>query len=198
MSFINKGFLLRSAPAQRLYHDYAIDCLIHDYHSHLDPARIRDNTPFENLTNIWLEGDHYKWRAMRTAGVDESLITEDASDEDKFLAWATVVPKTLGNPLYHWTHMELLTPFGIDELLGPDNALDIFIHCTQMLKQPELHPQGLLRHWNVKTACTTDDPVDDVSVHQNASTDFTSVRPTFRPDNAFGFNGSGSFNRWLI
>ena len=92
MSFINKDFLLRSVPAQRLYHDYAIDCPIHDYHSHLDPARIRDNTPFENLTNNWLEGDHYKWRAMRTAGVDESLITGDASDEDKFLAWATVVP----------------------------------------------------------------------------------------------------------
>jgi len=197
MSFINQDFLLQSDPAHRLYHDYAIDCPIHDYHSHLSPARIRDNIPFENLSTIWLEGDHYKWRAMRTAGVDESFITGNAPDEEKFLAWATVVPKTIGNPLYHWTHMELLNPFGIDELLGADNALDIFNHCTHMLQRPELHPRGLLRHWNVKTACTTDDPVDDVSVHQEASNEFISVRPTFRPDNVFGFTGSANFNRWL-
>lgn len=196
-SFIHENFLLGSDAAERLFHEYAADCPIHDYHSHLDPIRLRDNQPFRDLTEIWLEGDHYKWRAMRAAGIDEALITGNAAPEEKFLAWASVVPKTLGNPLYHWTHMELLNPFGIDELLGPGNAKDIYDHCNEKLTTEPCSPRGLLNQWTVKTVCTTDDPNDDVDVHRAATNDVLSVRPTFRPDAAFGLTGTTDLRAWL-
>ncbi len=196
-SFIHENFLLGSDAAMRLYHEYAVDCPIHDYHSHLDPIRLRDNQPFRDLTEIWLDGDHYKWRAMRAAGIDESLITGSADPEEKFLAWASVVPKTLGNPLYHWTHMELSNPFGIDELLGPGNAKNIYDHCNEQLTTEQCSPRGLLSHWKVKTACTTDDPTDDVEVHRAATSNVLSVRPTFRPDAAFGLTGIADLKAWL-
>jgi len=196
-SFIHENFLLGSDAAERLYHDYASGCPIHDYHSHLDPLRLRDNAPFQNLTEIWLDGDHYKWRAMRAAGIEENLITGDADPRDRFLAWASVVPRTLGNPLYHWTHMELANPFGINELLGPDNASNIFEDCGRMLQTGAFTPRGLLKHWQVKTACSTDDPLDDITVHKAASDDNLSVRPTFRPDAAFGLTGEDDLRHWL-
>lgn len=197
-TFIHDNFLLQSKAAQRLYHDFASDCEIHDYHSHLDPIRLRDNTPFNNLTDIWLEGDHYKWRAMRAAGIDEYLITGTADPEEKFLAWASVVPKTIGNPLYHWTHMELVRTFGIDELLGPGNARDVFQHCNQQLQTEDGRPRSLLKQWQVKTVCTTDDPLDDLTVHKAACNDELAVRPTFRPDAAFGLTGTENLRSWLL
>lgn len=196
-SFIHENFLLTSGAAERLYHDYASGCPIHDYHSHLDPLRLRDNTPFKNLAEIWLDGDHYKWRAMRAAGIEESLITGDADPRERFLAWAKVVPKTLGNPLYQWTHMELARPFGINELLGPDNASDIYDECSEMLQSDAFKPRGLLQNWLVKTACSTDDPLDDIGVHKAASDGDLSVRPTFRPDAAFGLTGEDDLRRWI-
>ncbi|MEX0773604.1 MAG: glucuronate isomerase [Balneolales bacterium] len=185
--FIHENFLLQNKTAQKLYHDYARDLPIIDYHCHLSPDDIVNNTQFGNLSQIWLHGDHYKWRAMRTCGVPERLITGDASDEEKFHAWAATVPETLKNPLYHWTHLELRSYFGIDGLLNKQTSTEIWEHCNKLLSQPDYSTQNLLRRMDVKVVCTTDDPTDSLEMHRKYQAEGDSgfaLFPTFRPDKA--------------
>lgn len=188
LPFIHDDFLLESPQAVALYHGVAKTLPIIDYHCHLPPGDIARDHNFRNLTEIWLGGDHYKWRAMRTAGVNEHFITGGASDREKFEHWARTVPKTLRNPLYHWTHLELCRPFGIyDRLLGRDTAESIWQECNAQLAMPEYSTQGLLRRANVEYLCTTDDPVDDLHHHRElaeCASFGTRVLPTFRCDNA--------------
>ena len=198
--FLNEDFLLQTETAKRLYTEYAASMPIFDYHCHLPVAEIAENKNFENLTQIWLYGDHYKWRAMRACGVDERFITGQASDFDKFAAWAETVPKTLRNPLYHWTHMELKNPFGItDTLLNSDTAKRIYDHCNEMLKRDEFSTRGILQQMKVKAVCTTDDPTYDLSHHRTIAEDesFTiPIVPTFRPDKAMAIETPETFNAW--
>ncbi|MBL7756324.1 MAG: glucuronate isomerase, partial [Chitinophagaceae bacterium] len=158
--FLDENFLLRTKTAQQLYHEYAKQMPVIDYHNHLPPQQIAEDKQFGNLTQAWLYGDHYKWRAMRTNGVDESYCTGDKPDRDKFQRWAETVPYTLRNPLYHWTHLELQRYFGITEILNPESAGRIYDKCTEMLQSPSHSVRQLLRMMNVKLVCTTDDPVD--------------------------------------
>ncbi len=199
--FITENFLLQTEAAQRLYHEYAKSMPIFDYHSHLPPQQIAEDRQFENLTQIWLAGDHYKWRAMRTAGVPERFCTGDASDWEKFLKWAETVPKLLRNPLYHWTHMELRRPFGItDRLLSPATAKEIWEHCNRLLRQPEFSARGLLRQMHVVLLCTTDDPTDTLEYHRQIAADPSfaiRVLPTFRPDRALGVENPAAFRLWV-
>lgn len=183
-TFIKDDFLLQNRFAEVLYNKYAANQPIIDYHNHLPPKDIAEDRNFENITQVWLYGDHYKWRAMRTMGVDEKYITGNASDKEKFLAWAKTVPHTLRNPLYHWTHLELKRYFGIDELLNEDNAERIYDEVNRQLQLPENSCRGLLKKMNVKTLCTTEDPVDTLEYHQQlAKSDFEiKVSTAFRPD----------------
>lgn len=201
MAFIDDDFLLDTQQAKTLYHEYAKDLPIIDYHCHLPPDQIGENRQFENLYQVWLAGDHYKWRAMRSNGVSEKYCTGDASDWEKFRAWAETVPYTLRNPLYHWTHLELKKPFGItDRLLSGDNAREIWDQCNEMLARPEFSAKGLITQANVKVICTTDDPTDDLRHHRNiaADTDFgTNVLPTWRPDKAMAANDTAAYNEYL-
>ncbi|OKL43794.1 glucuronate isomerase [Pseudovibrio exalbescens] len=194
-SFLTEDFLLHSAVARELYHDYAKDMPIIDYHCHLPPHQIADDYQFANLGEIWLKGDHYKWRAMRTNGVPERYCTGTVSDKEKFLKWAETVPHTLGNPLYHWTHLELRRPFGIDDVvLNPDTAEDVWNRANEMLATPEFSARSILQKMNVRMVGTTDDPLDDLAAHQKVSEDkgFTvEVRPSWRPDKAFLVNAPG-------
>jgi glucuronate isomerase len=182
--FLSDDFLLQTETARHLYHEHAAPQPIIDYHCHLPPDQIAQNRQFENITQIWLYGDHYKWRAMRANGVNERFITGDASDWEKFEKWAETVPYTMRNPLYHWTHLELRRYFGITELLNKDSARRIFDQCNALLQTPDYSVQGLLRKMNVKVVCTTDDPADSLEYHQQiASQDLsTLVLPTFRAD----------------
>ena len=179
--------MLTSEFAGRLYHDYARKQPIIDYHCHLSPSEIASNRQFENLTRIWLEGDHYKWRAMRTMGIDEEFITGKRNDREKFDKWAYTVPYTLRNPLYHWTHLELKRYFSINQLLHPETADAIYTTANERLKDTELSARGILTRMNVEVVCTTDDPVDSLVHHQRIKQDkFTvDIRPTFRPDKAY-------------
>jgi len=199
MSFIHDDFLLQTSTAQQLYHDFAAGEPILDYHTHLPPAEIAANRKFENLWEIWLAGDHYKWRAMRAAGVEEQFCTGNADPYDKFMAWARTVPNTLRNPLYHWTHMELRRYFDIDELLDPQSASRIWHQANERLQNEELTPHGILQKFRVHTVCTTDDPTDDLCHHQAiaASKLETRVYPTFRPDRAFNVHQPAEFNAWV-
>ncbi|NIJ55566.1 glucuronate isomerase [Dyadobacter arcticus] len=183
-TFISEDFLLRSETARILYHDYAKEMPIIDYHCHLPPDQIAEDKQFDNLTQIWLYGDHYKWRAMRANGINEKYCTGDAGDWEKFEQWATTVPYTMRNPLYHWTHLELLRYFDIDILLNKDSAREIYDECSARLKQPEFSVKNLLTRLNVKVICTTDDPTDALQYHKQISdSDFEiKVLPTFRPD----------------
>lgn len=199
--FVDDNFLLQNKQAQELYHNYAKDQPIIDYHCHLSPKEIAEDINFRNLTHIWLDGDHYKWRAMRTTGVNEKYITGDASDKEKFLAWSKTVPKTLKNPLYHWTHMELKNPFGItDRLLNGDTAEDIWNEANEMLKTPEFSARGLLRKNNVKVIATTDDPTDDLQFHKQLRAEdqdeFIMV-PTFRPDRGMEIENGDEYREWV-
>jgi len=198
--FLSEDFLLETETAKTLYSDYAESMPIFDYHCHLPVEEIAENKNFQNLTRIWLYGDHYKWRAMRAYGIDEQLITGSASDFDKFAAWAKTVPKTLRNPLYHWTHMELKNPFGInDTLLNPDTAKDIYDHCTEMLQRDDFSTRGILKQMNVKAVCTTDDPTYDLSHHRRIEEDDSfsiPIVPTFRPDKAMAIETPEVFNGW--
>jgi glucuronate isomerase len=198
-AFLDDNFLLESPTAERLYHEFAKDQPILDYHCHLSPADIASDRQFVNLTQIWLEGDHYKWRAMRTNGIPERYCTGDADDYEKFLKWAETVPYTVRNPLYHWTHMELKRPFGIDKLLNGDSARDIYDHCNLLLQQPEYSTRGILKQMNVKVVCTTDDPIDSLVHHQQiAQADFgIKVLPAFRPDKSLGVDQPDSFNAYM-
>jgi glucuronate isomerase len=198
-SFISKNFLLQSETAVKLYHEHAAPQPIIDYHCHLPPEEIADDKNFDNLTNIWLDGDHYKWRAMRALGVDEKYITGDAPDKQKFEKWAQTVPYTVRNPLYHWTHLELKRYFGIDELLNADNAAEVYEDCSEKLQKDSFSTQSLIQKMNVETVCTTDDPVDLLVHHkklQSSSFDVT-VLPAFRPDNAYAFDDIQSYNQYL-
>ncbi len=199
MEFIHDDFLLHSETARRLYHDYAADQPILDFHSHLPPADIASDRIFQNLFEIWLEGDHYKWRVMRANGVAERYCTGDASPYEKFLAWARTVPFTLRNPLYHWTHLELKRCFGISELLNENNAKSVWDRANTLLRSRDLSAKGILRKFNVQAACTTDDPCDDLSHHRAVNTSGGDLRvyPTFRPDGALLVHTPKSFNAWV-
>jgi glucuronate isomerase len=200
-SFLTEDFLLQTETARRLYHEYAKNQPIFDYHCHLPVAEIASNRNFQNLTQIWLYGDHYKWRAMRANGVDEKYITGSAADDEKFRAWAATVPKTLRNPLYHWTHLELKRPFGIEgTLLNSETADSIYEQCNQLLGTSEFSTCGLLKQMQVKVVCTTDDPVDSLEHHQLiASGDFCPARvlPAFRPDKAMAVDDPVAYNSYL-
>jgi glucuronate isomerase len=187
-AFLNEDFLLQTPTAQTLYHDFAANMPIIDYHNHLVPQQIAEDKQFDNITQIWLYGDHYKWRAMRAHGVDEKYITGNASDEEKFMKWAETVPYTMRNPLYHWTHLELQRYFGVTELLNKDSAKRIYDHCSALLRTKEYSVRNLLLNMNVKALCTTDDPIDNLGYHkQIAASGFEiKVLPTFRPDKAMG------------
>ena len=187
-AFLNADFILQTATAQKLYHDFAADMPIIDYHNHLVPQQIAEDKQFDNITQIWLYGDHYKWRAMRAHGVDEKYITGNASDEEKFMKWAETVPYTMRNPLYHWTHLELQRYFGVTELLNAESGKRIYDHCSALLRTKEYSVKNLLLKMNVKALCTTDDPIDDLAYHKQIAASGFSVKvlPTFRPDKAMG------------
>ena len=200
-SFLPENFLLSTPTSEKLYFEFAQPQPLFDYHCHIPPAEIAQNRRFENLTRIWLAdghfGDHYKWRAMRANGVPERLITGDASDYEKFLAFARTVPATLRNPLYHWTHLELRRYFGITELLNEESAPRIWAQANEQLQELTVH--RILDKFRVSVICTTDDPVDDLAPHQaiRASGLPTRVYPAFRPDKVFGIDQGEAFQTWI-
>jgi len=199
MTFIHDDFLLHLRAAQRLYHEFAQAQPILDYHNHLSPRDIAENRQFGDLCEVWLQGDHYKWRAMRANGVAEKFCTGDATPLEKFNAWAQTVPQTLRNPLYHWTHLELKRYFGIDELLNPGSAPAIWQRANEQLRAPEMSAQGILKKFDVRALCTTDDPADSLEYHRAIAESEcpTKVYPTFRPDKALGVHQPEAFNSWL-
>ena len=198
MGFITGNFLLQNETARRLYHDYAADPPIYDYHCHLPANEIAENRRFANLFEIWLEGDHYKWRAMRANGVSERYCTGSADPYEKFLAWARTVPCTLRNPLYHWTHLELLRYFGIDELLDEGSAARVWKEANRQLADTDLTTQDILRKFDVRVLGTTDDPTDSLQYHRQIRESGLSTRvfPTFRPDKAIRTEDPAAFNQW--
>lgn len=198
MSFIHSDFLLQTQVARQLYHRYAERQPILDYHTHLPVKDIAGNRRFSNLYEIWLEGDHYKWRAMRANGISEFYCTGNADPYEKFLAWAKTVPQTLRNPLYHWTHLELLRYFGIHDLLDPRTAPGIWKTANQRLLTEDLTAQGILTKFGVRAICTSDDPADSLEYHEQIqSSNFsTRVYPTFRPDAALRTQDAAAFNKW--
>jgi D-glucuronate isomerase (EC 5.3.1.12) len=199
--FIHENFLLQTKQAIKLYHEFARDLPIIDYHCHLPPEQIAEDHRFKNLTEIWLYGDHYKWRAMRSNGIPEKYCTGDASDWEKFLKWAETVPKTLRNPIYHWTHLELNRPFGInDRLLCPETAKSIWDECNEKLARPEFSARGIMKQMNVVLVCTTDDPISDLSAHKKIAEDKSfkiKVLPTWRPDKAMMIEWGAEFNKYI-
>ena len=199
--YITEDFLLESQPARQLYHEYAQDMPIIDYHCHLPPAQVAADHRFANLAEIWLHGDHYKWRVMRANGVPERYCTGDASDWEKFEKWAETVPYLLRNQLYPWTHLELKRPFGIsDRLLGPDTAKGIWDECNEKLRQPEFSARGIMKQMNVVLVCTTDDPVDSLEHHKTVGEDPSfdiQMLPAWRPDKGMAVERTESFNAWL-
>lgn len=198
-SFLDKDFLLQTETARQLYHEFAKEMPIIDYHNHLSPEQIANDVNFENLTQIWLYGDHYKWRAMRSNGVSEKYCTGDASDYEKFEQWAATVPYTLRNPLYHWTHLELQRYFDIKTILSPSTAKEIYDHCSTKLKTPEYSVRNLLRKMNVKFLCTTDDPTDSLEHHKKIKEDGFEIKvlPAFRPDKAMNVDDVDTFNAYV-
>jgi glucuronate isomerase len=184
--FMDENFLLENRTAEILYHEYAKNQPIIDYHCHLPPDEIAKNKQFRNITNIWLDGDHYKWRAMRTLGVPEHFITGEADDYEKFEKWAETVPYTVRNPLFHWTHLELKRYFNVDQILKPESAREIYDHCTGQLQSPAFSTRNILRSMNVEVVCTTDDPTDTLEHHQELKKDGFEIKvlPAFRPDKA--------------
>lgn len=197
--FLDENFLLNTKTAQQLYHEYARNMPVIDYHCHLPPDQIAEDKQFENLTQVWLYGDHYKWRAMRTNGVDESYCTGNKPDFEKFKKWAETVPYTLRNPLYHWTHLELQRYFDVHELLDGDSAERIYEECSAKLQRPEYSVRNLLRKMNVKVVCTTDDPTDSLEHHQKIKQDGFEIRilPAYRPDKAMNVDDPTAFNTYL-
>lgn len=197
--FLDEDFLLDSPTAVRLYEEHARSLPIIDYHNHLPPDEIAADRCFENITQAWLHGDHYKWRAMRANGVPEHFITGGATDREKFRKWAETVPYTVRNPLYHWTHLELKRYFGIDELLGPDNADSVYDRTSEMLRTPAFSVRRLLERMRVEVLCTTDDPADDLSHHRTIREEGwpITVLPAFRADKVLQVDDAASFNRYL-
>lgn len=185
--FLDDNFVLQNETAEYLYHQHVKHLPIIDYHCHLDPKMIAENYQFDNLGEIWLSGDHYKWRAMRTNGIAERYCTgKDTSDWEKFEKWAETVPYTMRNPLYHWTHLELKTAFGINKILNPKTAKEIYDECTSKLRTPAFSARELMKHYNVETVCTTDDPTDSLEYHLALKKEGFSIKvlPTWRPDKA--------------
>lgn len=198
--FINDDFLLDTPQAKTLFHEYAEEQPIIDYHSHLDPAAIADNRQFSNIAQLWLDGDHYKWRAMRTNGIPERLCSGDAPDREKYDAWAATVPRLLRNPLYHWTHLELRRPFGISGILfSPETADEVWEKTSSMLQSGGMGALDILKRMNVETVCTTDDPCDDLSAHRRHASSGDSVKllPTFRPDKARAVHQGSAWREWV-
>lgn len=197
--FMDENFLLHNETAVRLYHEHAKNMPIIDYHCHLNPSEIAENKKYRNITEVWLGGDHYKWRAMRINGVEEKYITGDADDRDKFFKWAETMQHSIGNPLYHWTHLELKRFFGIDQLLSPETADDIWNKCNDLLKQDGFSARELIRRSNVKALCTTDDPADTLEYHDMINKDASfdvKVLPAFRPDKGINIDKAG-FTEWI-
>ena len=184
--FMDRDFLLDTPTAQRLYHDVAAELPIIDYHCHLSPREIYEDRPFENITRVWLGGDHYKWRLMRSFGVGERYITGDASDREKFQKWAETLSLAIGNPLYHWSHLELRRYFGYEGILNGDTAEAVWDLCNEQLRRPEFSVRNLILRSNVKVICTTDDPADSLEWHRRIAADGFAVKvlPSFRPDKA--------------
>lgn len=198
-SFLTQDFLLQNDFAKKLYHNFANKLPIIDYHNHLTPQQIAEDTQFENITQVWLYGDHYKWRAMRAFGIDEKYITGDTTDKEKFLKWAEVVPYTIKNPLFHWTALELKAYFDIDEILTPENAEEIYEKTSKILQQKTHTANRLLKMRNVESLCTTDDPVDSLEYHIAIQKDATKVKtfPTFRPDQSLAVENTTSYNEYI-
>lgn len=198
-TFMDKNFLLQTETAQELYHHHAAKMPIFDYHCHISPKEIAEDRQFENITQIWLYGDHYKWRAMRTNGVNERYCTGDASDWEKFEKWAETVPHTLRNPLFHWTHLELERFFGIETILRPETARDVWDECNAKLQTPEYSARNIIRMANVHTICTTDDPVDSLEYHRQIKESGFEVRvlPAWRPDKAMAVENTITFNEYI-
>jgi glucuronate isomerase len=198
--FMGKDFLLQTETAQKLYHQHAAKQPIIDYHCHLVPSMVAGDYRFRSLTEIWLGGDHYKWRAMRTNGVDEKYCTgKETSDWEKFEKWAETVPYTMRNPLYHWTHLELKTGFGIEKLLSPRTAREIYEECTAKLQTPEYSARNLMRKYKVEVVCTTDDPVDSLEHHIKTKNDGFEIKmlPTWRPDKAMAVENPAAFRSYI-
>ena len=199
-AFITEDFLLQTKTARNLYHDHAERMPIYDYHCHLPAELIAEDHQFDNLTQPWLYGDHYKWRAMRANGIAEKYVTGDASDYEKFEKWAQTVPRCLRNPLYHWTHLELKEPFGVkDKLLGPDTAKEIYETCSQMLRTPQFSVRSIMRKMNVRLLCTTEGPLDSLEHHKRIRADGfeTEVHTAFRPDQAMAIDDPVSWNAFV-
>ena len=198
-NFLDEDFLLQTDTSKSLYHDFAKDMPIIDYHCHLPVDQIAADINFENMTQIWLYGDHYKWSAMRTNGVDECYCTGDKPDYEKFEKWAETVPYTLRNPLYHWTHLELQRYFGIHEILTPRSAKRIYDECNRKLQSKEYSVRNLLRKMKVKVVCTTDDPIDTLEHHQKIKEDGFEIKilPAFRPDKAMNTDHADDFNAYV-
>jgi len=199
MTFITEEFLLKNEVARELYHEYAEGLPIIDYHCHLPPDDVAGDRQFKNLFEIWLEGDHYKWRAMRANGIDERFCTGDASPREKFMAFAKTLPECLRNPLYHWCHLELKRYFGIDTLLGPDTATDIWDEANEKLKDSSMSARGILEKFRVSVVCTTDDPCDDLGHHKSVAESGIGTRmyPTFRPDKGIALQDVETWNEWV-
>jgi glucuronate isomerase len=197
--FMGEDFLLQTKTAQLLYEEYAKQMPIIDYHCHLSPQQIAEDIKFENLTQGWLYGDHYKWRAMRTSGVDESYCTGDKSDYEKFEKWAATVPYTMRNPLYHWTHLELKRYFGINELLDPSTAKSVYENASAQIQTDDFSIRNLIRKMNVKVICTTDDPIDSLEYHKTlAESGFeVKIKPAFRPDKAMEVSSAANFTAYI-
>ena len=185
--FMDKDFLLSTDMAKTLYHDYAAQVPVLDYHCHINPQEIAENRKFENITQVWLGGDHYKWRQMRSNGVEEKYITGDASDREKFQKWAETMPKLIGNPLYHWSHLELKTYFGYEGYLNGDTAEEVWNLCNEKLQQDSMTVRNIIKQSNVTLICTTDDPIDSLEWHKKIAEDDSfdvQVLPAWRPDKA--------------
>lgn len=198
-AFMDENFLLHTKTAQDLYHNHAAKMPIFDYHCHINPRQIAEDVRFENITQIWLYGDHYKWRAMRTNGVDEKYCTGNATDREKFDKWAETVPNTIRNPLFHWTHLELKKFFGVEKVLSPKTAGEIWEACNEKLNSPGYSARGIIKMANVHTICTTDDPVDSLEYHRQIKVSGfeTNVLPAWRPDKAMAVENPITFNEYI-
>lgn len=198
-TFMDKDFLLDTHTAQMLYHEEAAPLPIIDFHCHLSPREIAEDHHFGSITELWLGGDHYKWRALRANGVDEHYITGDASDWEKFQKWAQTMPYCMRNPLYHWTHLELRTAFGIHDILKDETAWEIYNRCNEMLAQPEYSARGLMRRYHVEVVCTTDDPADSLQYHKNIRESGFEIKvlPTWRPDKALAIDKPQEYQTYI-
>ena len=199
-AFMDENFLLNTATAQDLYHNHAAKMPIIDYHCHLVPKMVADDHNFKSLTEVWLGGDHYKWRALRTNGINERFITgSETSDWEKFEKWAETVPYTMRNPLYHWTHLELKTAFGINKLLSPKTAKEIYDECNEKLANSEYSARGMMRRYNVEAVCTTDDPIDSLEYHIKTKESGFEIKmlPTWRPDKAMAVESPEDFRAYI-